>query len=497
MGRFLSPAAIAFVLLAGGSLASVLNAPPARCPSAVADSLVLDIPQQVPSQPSLDANYTWRFALCSPSRDSRCPTGVPAAYLLQSKTVANGTFECIASFDLQLQPWQTRSEANGKPREVFAAFTASVFAVGDRAAHVTFVCDPTATGKPVADGPVIVSKNVGVWAGAWRYAIRLNTSAVCASSPPAPTPPPAQQAACPTEVGSADWMIEQVVPSQPSWQETFTWGVSPCARTAFWACPSLEKGFATQYKSDHKQCIVAMTEQLAPWIVGSDNLGLRTLSAIFAGTFGQPNDRVLNITMHCAAGATGPGLVPDGAVYAYPASEFGPTAWRYEMNLWTSAACLNQTNAPAPTATPTPQPTNSGGCPAYALSNVSVRLPQVVPSDPGMNKDFQWNFQLCRPAVSAACPNAGGAMLFEEEVGAHAPGCAAAFTQWVSQWGPGYGGFNAVLANSFDDRIANVTIVCDPTAVVAIADGPVVATPVPDQQGKWHLAIRVNTSAAC
>eukprot|EP00672_Neobodo_designis_P011147 CAMPEP_0174855710 /NCGR_PEP_ID=MMETSP1114-20130205/34013_1 /TAXON_ID=312471 /ORGANISM="Neobodo designis, Strain CCAP 1951/1" /LENGTH=91 /DNA_ID=CAMNT_0016090469 /DNA_START=41 /DNA_END=312 /DNA_ORIENTATION=- len=67
------------------------------CP-ALGDATLV-IPQVVPSAPGLNRNYTWRFALCNPTRDSACPAGVPASYIIQSKRQpdgSNGTsVECV------------------------------------------------------------------------------------------------------------------------------------------------------------------------------------------------------------------------------------------------------------------------------------------------------------------------------------------------------------------------------------------------------------------
>merc|ERR1711964_191572 len=100
-----------------------------------------DVPQLVPSDPSLDTTYRWRFSLCAASRSPLCPER-DASFLFEEAPAAS---RCEVQFTTQTLGWAPRY---GGQHAVFAN------AAADRTANVTVVCDRGANGT-VADGPVV------------------------------------------------------------------------------------------------------------------------------------------------------------------------------------------------------------------------------------------------------------------------------------------------------------------------------------------------------
>jgi len=133
------------------------------------------------------------------------------------------------------------------------------------------------------------------------------------------------------------------------------------------------------------------------------------------------------------------------------------------------------------------------------LPTVTLPINQYVPENHGLDGPRLWQLAVCSPATYAQCGTIPASYVIE--INGNGDGCDVGFNKDMSfgQWTSAYGGLNTFFsgtASISDDRIANVTLICDPSATTPTADGPVVAYSA--QAGTvWNFDIRVKTSVAC
>jgi hypothetical protein len=138
-------------------------------------------------------------------------------------------------------------------------------------------------------------------------------------------------------------------------------------------------------------------------------------------------------------------------------------------------------------------------CPA--LPTVTIPIDQYVPENHGLDGPRLWQLAVCSPATYSQCGTIPASYVIE--INGNGDGCDVGFNTDSSfgVWTDKYGGKNSFFSGASspggsNDRIANVTLICDQSASQPAADGPVVAY---SSQGgvTWNFDIRVKTTAAC
>lgn len=127
-----------------------------------------------------------------------------------------------------------------------------------------------------------------------------------------------------------------------------------------------------------------------------------------------------------------------------------------------------------------------------------LMIPQVVPTDPSLDSNRYWQLSLCTPQPYQGC--SGTAPSYVIEINGNLDGCDVGFNNPLSDnWSSNYGGANALFGGTDtnpNDRIANVTLLCDPTATSLAAVGNVIAHSA--QGGAvWVFDIVLKTTAVC
>jgi hypothetical protein len=128
-------------------------------------------------------------------------------------------------------------------------------------------------------------------------------------------------------------------------------------------------------------------------------------------------------------------------------------------------------------------------------------IPVADPSAPNQVVVKYWQLSLCELATFGACNQNIVPQSYIIEMNANQESCDAGFnnaTHDGAEWALKYGGMNKVYYGSYNvlyDRIANVTLVCDPAATTPVASTPAVKT-TPDGY-KQQFDLRINTSVAC
>jgi hypothetical protein len=140
----------------------------------------------------------------------------------------------------------------------------------------------------------------------------------------------------------------------------------------------------------------------------------------------------------------------------------------------------------------------------YSIPTTTLMIPQQAPSNPGLNGNKYWQVALCSPQPFAACSPGTQPGNIIEINGAQtscdsnfiAP-ASTATTTWTSM----YGGINAIFYGQYskpNDRVANVTVYCDPNTPTIAAHSPtVLAYPSPSNPSVWNFNIELKSTYAC
>jgi hypothetical protein len=140
----------------------------------------------------------------------------------------------------------------------------------------------------------------------------------------------------------------------------------------------------------------------------------------------------------------------------------------------------------------------------WDVITTTLDIYQVVPEQQNLNSPKRLQVNLCEPVRAPfGCEQTAPGYIIEMAAGSSfAPTtCEVTFTTPVSSdgWLQKYGGANRVFAGTFTnpgDRVANVTLVCDPQAHTLAPTGDMVAHS--SQGGSvWTFDIRLITSAIC
>ena len=144
----------------------------------------------------------------------------------------------------------------------------------------------------------------------------------------------------------------------------------------------------------------------------------------------------------------------------------------------------------------------SAGCTfngnAFNIPTTTLPIAQSVPENPGLDGMRQWQLALCTPAAYSGCPSTPASYVIE--MNGNGDGCVVGFNTatteaWVSNYGGAQNTFTGTAAMS-NDRVANVTLICDPSATTPTNDGNVIA--YSSSGGTvWNFNIRIKTNQVC
>mmetsp|Transcript_53835 Transcript_53835/g.165636 ORF Transcript_53835/g.165636 Transcript_53835/m.165636 type:complete len:296 (-) Transcript_53835:98-985(-) len=155
-------------------------------------------------------------------------------------------------------------------------------------------------------------------------------------------------------------------------------------------------------------------------------------------------------------------------------------------------------------------------CPGLSVSSLPIFM--WVPTDPSLGGSRTWLFDLCDGGAggySCVQQNYYGKIVesysqaYSGNNNGNYTACPTFFTQPVAGvgWQVRYGGLNQVIEGRYVSpygdrtdfsRLANVTLVCDPSATSAFGATPVhVWTSATTNDIVWNYDFRINTSVAC
>jgi hypothetical protein len=139
----------------------------------------------------------------------------------------------------------------------------------------------------------------------------------------------------------------------------------------------------------------------------------------------------------------------------------------------------------------------TGICPN--LEYITLPIEQYVPENPGLSGPRRWQLSVCTPRPCSECPATPPSYVIE--INANGDGCDVGFNMDTSSgvWTQAYGGLNTFFSGTASitgDRVANVTLICDPAATTPTHDGDVIA--YSSQGGSvWNFDIRVKAASVC
>ena len=141
---------------------------------------------------------------------------------------------------------------------------------------------------------------------------------------------------------------------------------------------------------------------------------------------------------------------------------------------------------------------NGASLAGIPLTNPPLQIPQVVPSDHTLDGIRYWQFSLCTATPYSGCSQPAGYVV---EINGNLDGCDASFVNALSDsWTFNYDGANALFGGQYqnpNDRIANVTLICDPSATTLTPKDPNVNAH-PSQGGAvWVFDIVLSSNAVC
>jgi hypothetical protein len=138
------------------------------------------------------------------------------------------------------------------------------------------------------------------------------------------------------------------------------------------------------------------------------------------------------------------------------------------------------------------------------IPTTTMLIPQQSPSSPGLNGNKYWQINLCRPETFSACPSTPGNVI---EINDARTSCDETFIASggasTTDWSYMYGGINGIFYGQYstpNDRVANVTVYCDPYAPVtklAAGGANVLAYPSPADNRVWNFNIELKSYYAC
>jgi hypothetical protein len=138
------------------------------------------------------------------------------------------------------------------------------------------------------------------------------------------------------------------------------------------------------------------------------------------------------------------------------------------------------------------------GCPNFELVTLPIDL--VCPEHFIVGGPRRWQFAVCAPQVYTDCPYIPASYIIEID-DYDGLGCDVAFNvdATYGAWAMNYGGLNNFFTGTSSvegDRIANVTLICDPSFPLPFGDGPVI---VHSSAGGsvWTFDIRVKGASVC
>jgi hypothetical protein len=128
---------------------------------------------------------------------------------------------------------------------------------------------------------------------------------------------------------------------------------------------------------------------------------------------------------------------------------------------------------------------------------VTLKMTQSVPENPSLNGDKYWQISLCNPQAYQGCASTPASYVVE--INGNMQGCDVGFNTQSTGWTTNYGGANTMFSGTADvtgDRIANVTILCDPSATTLTGAGSVYTR---SSQGGavWWFDVILKSNLVC
>jgi hypothetical protein len=143
------------------------------------------------------------------------------------------------------------------------------------------------------------------------------------------------------------------------------------------------------------------------------------------------------------------------------------------------------------------------GADFYSVPTTTLMIPQLAPAVPSLNGNKYWQIALCNPQPFSVCQSTPAGNIIE--INGAQTSCDTNFVAQsgnpTATWDFMYGGIHTIFYGQYskkNDRVANVTVYCDPGTPSIAAHGPsVLAFASPTDSSVWNFNIELKSTYAC
>jgi hypothetical protein len=143
------------------------------------------------------------------------------------------------------------------------------------------------------------------------------------------------------------------------------------------------------------------------------------------------------------------------------------------------------------------------GADFYSVPTTTLMIPQLAPAVPSLNGNKYWQIALCNPQPFAPCSATPAGNIIE--INGAQTSCDTNFIAQsdnpTATWNFMYGGIHTIFYGKYskaNDRVANVTVYCDPsTPSIAAHGASVLMYSSPTDSSVWNFNIELKSTYAC